>query len=418
MGRKPHFARKIVLATVVLWAVAFFLTASAEASVIVGGIPQWLKTPVERSLSAVWDKVSQRKSGDRERIVTLVAKRLFPGLEISGVRQTGDDLEVLFTVAPSKEAEWEVKIVTPELPHFLETTFIEDVSGIRTAVAEMLDSLPMDVLRWAGEDFRSRLSEMISERLGGWKPSLVFFRDKVKGVLEITFTPEEPVVVAFSPRLSSRSLPLVLQTELQEETLDVTSRIVGLPAFWVKRHKERIETYVATSLEEKWAARELEGEVEVNIRPDRIAPVDVDVESTRYILQAWLGVHVGSDERYPEVGIHAGRRMIPFSGWEIEGYGEFLISLNDGNIDPRFGLRWMWAPDVWIGVERSFEEDEYWGRIWFEEILPKLYAWGRFREDGETEAGIGWRAGEHLSWEIYYDSRDDQDLSLRIMGNL
>jgi anti-sigma regulatory factor (Ser/Thr protein kinase) len=81
-------------------------------------------------------------------------------------------------------------------------------------------------------------------------------------------------------------------------------------------------------------------------------------------------------------------------------------------------LRWKFDQDIWIGVERSFEDDEYWGRIWFDEILPKIYAWGRFREDGESEAGLGWMLGEHLSWELYYDSRDDDDLSFRIIGNL
>jgi uncharacterized membrane protein len=418
MGRKPDFARKIVVATVVLWAVAFFLTGSAQAAVSVGGVPEWLKTPITRSLAAVWQEVSQRQPSDRERVVGLVAARLFPGLDITEIRGTKEDLEVMFTVSPSKAHDWTVDVGVPPLLPFLERCFLEDSSGLESTVAEMLDSLPMDVLRWAGEDFQHRLREIMAKRLPGWRPSFLFSRQEDLGVLEITFTPKEPVVIAFSPRLSSRSLPLVLQSKLQEETLDVTSRLVGLPALWVERHKERIEAYVEASLEEKWAAREMEGKVDVDIRPDKIAPVDVDVESTRYTLQAWLGVYVGSDERYPEVGIHAGRRMTPFPGWDIEGYGEFIIKLNDGETDPRFGFRWKLVPEVWIGAERSFKDDGYWGRIWFEELLPKIYAWSRFRENGETEAGIGWRTGEHLSWEIYYDSRDDQDLSLRIMGNL
>jgi anti-sigma regulatory factor (Ser/Thr protein kinase) len=50
--------------------------------------------------------------------------------------------------------------------------------------------------------------------------------------------------------------------------------------------------------------------------------------------------------------------------------------------------------------------------------LPEIYAWGRFREDGESEAGLGWMLSEHLFWELYYDSRDEDDLSFRIIGNL
>jgi anti-sigma regulatory factor (Ser/Thr protein kinase) len=82
------------------------------------------------------------------------------------------------------------------------------------------------------------------------------------------------------------------------------------------------------------------------------------------------------------------------------------------------GLRWKFDKDIWIGVERSFEDDEYWGRIWLDEVLPEIYAWGRFREDGESEAGLGWMLSEHLFWELYYDSRDEDDLSFRIIGNL
>jgi hypothetical protein len=262
------------------------------------------------------------------------------------------------------------------------------------------------------------MDEIINDRLPGWNPSYVFSSEGGKGVLEIAFTPQEPVVIAFSPRLSSRTLPLALQSKLHEETLEVTSQIIGLPTAWVAKHKNSIEDYIAVSLEGKWAARELKGRVEVNIKPGRIAPVDVSVESSEYTLQIWMGVYAGSDERYPEVGIHAGRIMQPFSGWEIEGYGEFIIKVNDGDITPRLGLRWKFDKDIWIGVERSFEDDEYWGRIWLDEVLPEIYAWGRFREDGESEAGLGWMLSEHLFWELYYDSRDEDDLSFRIIGNL
>jgi len=37
---------------------------------------------------------------------------------------------------------------------------------------------------------------------------------------------------------------------------------------------------VAGTLETKWAAREVRGEVTVDIIPERIAPVDIRVEST------------------------------------------------------------------------------------------------------------------------------------------
>jgi hypothetical protein len=406
-------------AAVLLCAVAFLVTgAKAEAGVTVSGASGWLEAPVKRSLEAVWQEVVKRGSLERERLVELVVKRLFPGLVIKDIRAVGENLFITLDTKESKRLTWSIVVEKPELPRFLERPFEEDISGLKKAAAEMLDSLPLEVFRWAGEDFQISLVEHLSRTLPGWKPSFVISRSEGNGLLEIGFTPEDPVVIAFSPRLSSRSLPLILQSKLEDETLEVTSEIVGLPGAWIGRHKEAVETYVASSLENRWAAEEMRGKVDVDIQPDRIAPVDVDVESDRYTLRAWLGVYAGADDRYPELGVYAGRRLQPFSGWDIEGYGEFLVELNDGSIDPRIGLRWKWTSDIWLGIERSFDDDEYWGRIWFEEILPRLYAWGRFREDGETEAGIGWRIGEHISWEIYYDSRDDEEVSLRIMGNL
>lgn len=406
-------------ATVALWAVAFFTAGSvAEAGVAVSGIPEWLERPVERSLDAVWKETAQRQPRDRERVVSLVARRLFPGLDLVGIHGFGEDLDVAFQVSPETGQEWETRLRPPELPPFLEGLFLQDISGMEEAMTGMLDSLPVDVLRWAGEDFRETAGGLVSERIPGWRPSFVFSSGENRNILEVGFTPREPVVVAFSPRLSSRSLPLVLQSKLQEETLDVTADIIGLPAAWIERHKNQVEGFVAASLEQKWAARELEGKVKVDIGAGRIAPVDVEVESTRYTLQAWLAVYLASDARYPEVGIHAGRRMTPFSGWDVEAYGQFVTRTNDGDTEVRIGLRWTPWRDVWVGIEHSFDDEAFWGRISFDRISRKFYAWGRFREDGESQVGLGWRIGEHLSWEFYYDSRDDDNLSLRIIGNL
>jgi len=413
------YDRLIRKAAVVLCAVAFLVTgAKAEAGVTVSGVSEWLEAPVNRSLEAVWQEVVKRVSPERERVVELVVKRLFPGLVIKDIRAVGENLFITLDTKESKRLAWDVIVEKPELPRFLGKPFEEDISGLKKTAVEMLDSLPLEVFRWAGEDFQAGMDEIINDRLPGWNPSYVFSSEGGKGVLEIAFTPQEPVVIAFSPRLSSRTLPLALQSKLHEETLEVTSQIIGLPTAWVAKHKNSIEDYIAVSLEGKWAARELKGRVEVNIKPGRIAPVDVSVESSEYTLQVWMGVYAGSDERYPEVGIHAGRIMQPFSGWEIESYGEFIIKVNDGDITPRLGLRWKFDKDIWIGVERSFEDDEYWGRIWLDEVLPEIYAWGRFREDGESEAGLGWMLSEHLFWELYYDSRDEDDLSFRIIGNL
>jgi len=101
-----HLIRK---AAVVLWAGAFLIAgAKAEAGVTVSGVPGWLEAPVKRSLEAVWKEVVQRSSPGRERVVELVAKRLFPGLDISEIRGFGEDLFVYFDTRESERLSWNV----------------------------------------------------------------------------------------------------------------------------------------------------------------------------------------------------------------------------------------------------------------------------------------------------------------------
>ncbi|KUK56566.1 MAG: Uncharacterized protein XD80_1850, partial [Synergistales bacterium 53_16] len=126
-----HLIRK---AAVVLWAVAFLIVgAKAEAGVTVSGVPEWLEAPVKRSLEAVWKEVVQRSSPGRERVVELVAKRLFPGLDIREIRGFGEDLFVYFDTRESERLSWNVVVKKPELPGFLERPFLEDASGLETA---------------------------------------------------------------------------------------------------------------------------------------------------------------------------------------------------------------------------------------------------------------------------------------------
>ncbi|HBG13925.1 MAG TPA: hypothetical protein DDW96_01155, partial [Synergistaceae bacterium] len=155
-----------------------------------------------------------------------------------------------------------------------------------------------------------------TDRIPGWYPSILFVQG-IDGQIEVlvSFNPLSPVIIAYSPRISSRTFPRILQSEIADNALEALAPFLGLPGDWVNRHRRSIEELVAGTLETKWAAREVRGDVTVGITPERIAPVEIRVESDRYTLQAWAAVHLGSDERHPEIGVHIGRMTSPIKGW-------------------------------------------------------------------------------------------------------
>ena len=407
-------------AAVVLLAVALFLPARAFADVAVRGLPSWLTPTVQRSLEAVWGRIDQEQSPEtRERLLRLVSKRLFPGLSLSEISITGES-GVMFFEMPEPYCDWQVELDIPEKNILLRNLFIGDVSGLGQSVRSMLSGVAARVLEWSGRDFEKNLEGLVAERSPGWRPVVKWeIREAPdKNICRIAFYPQEPLLLAFSPKMESRTLPLILQTEIQEQTLEATAPFIGLPLPWVEKHKAKIERHLSSVLEEKWSAREVQGQVKLEIKPEKISPLRVQVESPRYTIQGWLAAPVGSDERYSELALHIGRKSMPFPGWELEWYGEWLVAADDLGLESRWGARWSPVENIWTGFEVAWPGSESWWRVWFEEPVPDIYAWLRYREDGETNWALGWRFREHLSWELYYDSRDEDDLCLRLVGNL
>ncbi len=407
-------------AAVVLLAVALLFPVRAFADVSVHGLPSWLAPTVQRSTEAVWGKITRQSSTEtKQKLLRLVSKRLFPGLVLSEVLVSDNAADLFFDIA-EPHPEWRVRLDTPEKNIFLRNLFIRDSSGVEQQVSAMLSNTSTKVLEWSGHAFDNQLKGVISGVIPGWTPIATWETDESpdKDTCRISFYPQEPLLLAFSPKMESRTLPLILQTEIQEQTLEVTAPFIGLPLAWVEKHKMEIEIHLSSVLEKKWSAREVQGKVEFDIKPDKISPLNVRVESPRYTIRGWLAAPVGSGERYSEMGIHMGRKSMPFTGWELEWYGEWLLAADDLGLESRWGARWSPVKNIWTGFEVAYPGSENWWRLWIEEPVPNIYAWIRYREDGEKNWALGWRFREHLSWELYYDSRDEDDLCLRLVGNL
>ena len=412
-------SRSVFGAAAGFFAVALLFTGPAWAGVRVEGLPDWLTTTVAGPVEAVWQEVSKRHdAGSRERMLELVVKRLFPGLRVKGIEILGEDL-LLSVAFAEKGSTWDLDLIHPALGPDLIPLFASDLGDAADVLSEMLRPLPVDCIGWAGQSFLRKAEGILSERLPGWSPSFIFRQNKDGTMgLEASFHPLPPVVVAYSPRIRSGSLPRLLQAEISDGALEVLSSYVGLPTPWVKRHSRAIERLAALSLESRWAARDIRGKVDVSITPDRVAPVDVRVESDRYTLRGWVAASLGSEERHPELGIFLGRRLEIPQGRGPEIFTELIAMTNDFSLESRWGLRFQLWNDINLGAEWALPENRGWYRVWVDEILPSIYLWGRFSEDGDSNAALGWRFGEFLSGELYYDSRDGDGLRVRVIGEL
>ncbi len=402
------------------FAVALAFAPPACASVTVTGVAEWVRPTIAGPIKAVWEELQRGgEAGREEGTLRIVAERLFPGLSIRGISfpEEGIHMDAAFQDPPA--GGWEVTIEHPELTPELAGLFQEDLGDARRLLQEMISPVPVSSLSWTGQAFQKESQRILSERVPGWSPSLLFLQRNDGGLsVSVRFHALPPVVVAYSPRISSRTLPRILQSEITDDALEVLAPFIGLPGEWFTLHEKAIEGLVAEALESKWATREMRGRVSVGITPERIAPVDIKVESERYNLQAWAAVHMGSDERYPEIGIHLGRRTAPLRGWDLELYGEWVARTNDLSVESRWGARWSAWPDIWVGLELAYPGEELWYRVWLEEILPRVYLWARLNGEGDAMAGIGWRFGGYLAWELYYDNRDEDRISIRLVGNL
>ena len=114
----------------------------------------------------------------------------------------------------------------------------------------MIAPLPIESLSWAGQSFQQEAERMLTEAVPGWRPSILFVQGKESAIeAHISFSPLPPVIIAYSPRISSRTLPRILQTEITDNALEALAPFIGLPGEWVDRHKAAIEAMVAGNLE-------------------------------------------------------------------------------------------------------------------------------------------------------------------------
>ena len=410
---------KVWVAAVFTAATLLMFTGSAFAySVETEGVPEWLSQIIERSILAVAERMPGSQSDEnKEKVIEVISGKLFDGYKVDSVDIRSGVIKI--KLSPRKTADiWRVEIQVPQIQdpplHWIKA----DTALIEEPLNRLILGLPVEALNWCDAGLKEEVLKIIAPVLPGWKPTLMVYSEKEEFIMKVSLSPELPLVLAVNPTLTSNSLPTLLHQDLREDLMERSAPFIGLPVAWAKRHENEINVWTETFLQTRGVVERTSAEPKASFSAGQVSQMKVNVESRHYTIAAWAALYAGTQDKTGEFGVHLGRKLKTFSRWNMEIYGEAIIELQVWDPEGRFGLRWSPWGDVWAGGEWSTKDDMWWGRINIEPRMHKPYAWFRWREDGEYNAAIGYKATEYISFELHYDSRDEDSICLRMLGNL
>jgi hypothetical protein len=403
--------------TAALFFGVFLSVASPCDALAVEGLPEWVVPYAMRGLSAVWDEIPPTGGGDRFETLALVARRLFAGYRVTVQRlPTGDGPRVLFEA--QNPSLWEVRLTTPDLRPPVSSWFARDVGDMGGEIGLLIEALPVDALSWADAALHEQVGRIVERRLPGWKFSLLVRLEREeegeKGILQLSFRPDQPLVLAITPSIYSSTLPVMLQSDLSARLVPGLSPIIGLPVSWIAGHHRDVEALAQEFLEERNAISNTRSRVEIAFVPDQISRVEGTVNSERFIFQVWLSAYAGIKGRYPEAGLLLGWNTKQFSGVDLEFYSETILDLGELEATSRLGGRFPIGKNIHAGIEVEWPQQEFWYRIWWSaERIRRPYAWWRWSPGYGHNAALGYRVNEYISVEVHYDNRYRDKLGLK-----
>lgn len=393
---------------------------SALAASTVRGVPGWLAPAAERAIDAVSENIDRDAPREtRLELIKVVSERLFRGYSVAEVDTSAEGGAPIVVLAARSVPQWSVEISPPPMTSPAAEWFAHDAWEIDARVLELLDGVPDEALLWGSEELRASVADICRDPLPGWEPSLMLATADGSPRLIVALAPMAPLTLAVEPDISSTTIPYMLHSRMKGDLIKGSASVIGMPVVWMERHMEDFAQHVRAIIADEYLIDKGSARSTVSIEPDAVSRMDIEVESSRYRAEVWLAVYAGSRGRIPEAGVHFGRRVVPFSGWDLELYGELIAQIDDFSLEGRLGLGWDIYRDVWLGAEWSSMDDLWWARMVIRSPhVHRPYVWARISEKGDKNAGAGVRVTGYLSLELVYDSRDQDNWNIRAVINL
>jgi hypothetical protein len=355
----------------------------------------------------------------KEELLRVVADRLLLGYAVESVSLSGRD-EAGIKLRPAKAPpEWDVSIIPPVLSPPVDSWFASDTAGMSDEILSLLEGVPVEALSWGDIDLKNAVERVSAEKIPGWRTTLMA-RNSIDGkvTLDVSFIPEQPLTLAVTTKINSSSIPAVLHSNLKDDLLKGFAPVIGIPVPWLGKHADDLASLGKGILRDESLVEISKADPVIVAETGVVSKVDVELESRRYAGRLWMAVYAGAQDRYPEAGVHLGRRIQLLPHWDMELYGELILKMNDWELEKRLGLRWPVWRNIWIGGEWSDMDDTWWGRFDFESWARRPYAWLRFSEERDINAAIGYHINDYISIELHYDSRYEDELNVRALLNL
>jgi hypothetical protein len=409
-------------AAAILFVSAVFLALpfTAESAIKIQGLSPWLVQSASRSMEAVYEHIPASEPNDiKEDLLRVVADRLLLGYAVESVAFRGGDVEIKLRGA-SPAPEWEVSVTPPNLSPPVDGWFASDIAGMADEISSLVRGVPVEALSWGDLDLRNAVEALSGPKVPGWRVALLV-RNAIDGnvILDVSFIPEQPLTLAVNTKINSSSIPAVLHSNLRNDLLKGFAPVIGIPAVWLDRHAGDLALMGKAILEEETLVYVSKAEPVIKADTGVVSNIDVELESRRYAGRLWMAVYAGAEDRYPEAGIHLGRRIQLLPRWDMEIYGELILQLNDWEVEKRLGMRWPVWRNIWIGGEWSGAGSElWWARLDVESWARRPYAWLRLSEEQDVNAALGYHINDYISIEVHYDSRYEDEWNVRALLNL
>lgn len=379
--------------------------------------PEWMAASMKSSMGAVWRELQTSRLPRQSALnaLALVASRLFPGYAVSISKGQ-------VTIRPEEKWNWRVELEFPSvadrLPECGKEWLNADMQGAVPELEEIMRGIPPEALGWNSGKFHAKLSSIITKNVPGWRCAAKISADDHDVLLKVNIYPEEPLLLAVTSETLSNTMPQIIADRISDRTVEFMSPFTGLPLAWVEHHKSGLTQWLAAKqLDDKWlSALRASSENSVAFKP--VSKVTTEIDSTTFSLRGWFSVHAGSSARL-EAGVHFGHYFSAWNRLPSEVYTELIFGLEDWDFDSRVGLRFSPHELVWLGVEGARRNSEHlWLRLWVNYGRSNAYGWLRYGNEDTLEAAIGYRLNRYVSLELYYDSREDDRVSLRALSNL
>ena len=403
------------LKTVAFIAAVFFLYLSSEADAIsLKGMPDWAASSAARSIEAVWNeiKLSIQKE-EQENTLKIVIRQLFQGYEILALNLADANFPEIVFKSTGDSSNWAAEINYPQLRYPANEWFSKDMEGLDDEILGLICSVPVEALSWMDTALRERIRTLIDERVSGWDFSIIVRLSDENKLMQISFTPLQPYILAIAPKVTSNALPVMFHSDLSAKLIADMSPIIGLPVSWAKQHEEDIARFAVNKLEDRNAVSNIHASVSAKFSPEQISRLDTSIDSERFFFSLKLAAYAGVRERAPELWLTAGWRTAGLTNLPFDLYNESYIKLDEFKVYTRLGGRLEVYNGVMIGAEMAFPGEDLWYRFWWDDIKRKPYFWWRWNADLGHNLAFGIRLREDLAIELHYDETYRDSISVR-----